>query len=50
MGVNSIKSEILQIEAARDHPIAEAELGAMIANLDHTIAKVIDQLKAEYPV
>ncbi len=48
MGINSIKTEILKVEAARDHPLNETELGQLIGKLDQTISTAVAQLKVEY--
>ena len=41
MGINSLKTEILQIEAIGDKPLPHNELGELINKLDHIITIVI---------
>ena len=48
MGINSIKTEILKMEAARDNAVTNKELGEMIDKLNKVITIVVEQLKSEY--
>ena len=50
MGINTVKTEILQLEACRDHPMTESDLRKAIDKLEKAIKIVLEQLKEEFKI